>query len=70
MKAKEKRKVRGYKIADKPYSVAMKRAKKIDFPLASLIEEWVIDFGKYGTILKNRLQIEQNNPNLSKSITQ
>lgn len=53
MKAKEKRKVRGYKISDKPYLVAMKRAKKNGSPLASLIEKWVTDFGKDAPILIN-----------------
>lgn len=41
MKAKEKRKVRGYKIADTKYNKAMKRAGKEKIPLATLIEDIV-----------------------------
>lgn len=67
MKVKEKRKVRGYKIANTPYTTAMKRAKKNGYSLSTLIEEWVVDFGKYGTILKDRQIIEQKNKALSQS---
>ena len=44
MKA-EKRKVRGYKINDKFYDKAMKRANKEKLSLATLIEVWVISYG-------------------------
>lgn len=41
MKAKEKRKVRGYKAMDKPYFKALKRAEKAKVPLATLLEKVV-----------------------------
>lgn len=41
MKAKEPRKLRGYKVADKPYAKAMRRANKEKKSLATLIEQFV-----------------------------
>jgi hypothetical protein len=46
MKAKEKRKARAYKISDKDYKKAMRRAKKEKTPLASMIEEVLIGYGE------------------------
>jgi len=46
MKEKEKRNVRGYKISDKRYRAAMKRAKKDDIPLATYIEMFVTLLGE------------------------
>lgn len=43
MKAIEKRKPRSYKIADKPYNKAKKRANG---ELATLIEMWVTQYSK------------------------
>jgi len=43
---KEKRKPRAYKITDKRYNKAMRRAKKDKKSLATLIEEWVIIYGE------------------------
>jgi hypothetical protein len=45
MKVKEKRKVRGYKITDKRYKAAQRRAKKDDIPLATYIEMFVTLLG-------------------------
>jgi hypothetical protein len=44
MKEKAKRKLRGYKVADKPYIKAMKRANKEKESLATLIEQFVIRY--------------------------
>lgn len=46
MKAKEKRKVRAYKIADKPYEKAMKRASRNKQHLANIIEAFVTDYSE------------------------
>lgn len=43
---KQKRKVRGYKITDNNYEKAMKRASKENTPLATMIEEILICYGK------------------------
>lgn len=48
MKAKQQRKLRGYKITDKDYNKAMMRANKEKHPLATSIEKWVIEYAKYG----------------------
>ena len=58
MKAKEKRKVRGYKMADAPYLKAMKRATKEKLNLATLIEVWVIAYGN-----KDPFYISSEHPN-------
>ncbi len=50
MKAKEQRKLRGYKIADTPYEKAKKRGNGL---LATLVESWVIAYGQGATILVN-----------------
>lgn len=46
MKAKAIRKVRGYKIADKPYLKAMSRAKKAKVSLATEIEKYVTSYSQ------------------------
>lgn len=46
MKAKEKRNVRGYKITDKRYKAAMRRAYKDGIPLATYIEMFVTLIGE------------------------
>lgn len=62
---KEKRKARAYKIADKPYERAMKRAGKEKGSLATIIEDWVIMYGEgakvgySGTILAANSKIKQ-----------
>lgn len=42
---KEKRKARAYKITDKHYERALKKASKTDKSLAERIEEFVIEYG-------------------------
>ena len=42
----EKRKVRGYKITDKAYLKAMKRAAREKVKLAQLIEKMVVGYGE------------------------
>ncbi len=46
MKAEEKRKARAYKIADKPYKKAMRRAKKDKVKLASMVEDFVFAYAE------------------------
>lgn len=46
MKVKEKRNVRGYKIADSRYKAAQRRAKKDGIPLATYIEMFVTLLGR------------------------
>lgn len=46
MKAKEKRNVRAYKIADKPYEKAKKRATRNKSNLATIIEAFVTDYSE------------------------
>jgi hypothetical protein len=46
MKIKEKRNVRGYKITDKRYKAAQRRAKRDDIPLATYIEMFVTLLGE------------------------
>lgn len=50
VKKKEKRKVKGYKISDKVYRKAMRRATKGKFALASLIETWVSVYAEGGRV--------------------
>lgn len=45
---KLQRKIRGYKIPDRDYNRAIKRAKKDKVPLATQIEKWVTKYGKDG----------------------
>lgn len=52
MKEKEKRIVRGYKIAHTPYARAMKQASRDKLKLASLIEEWVKEYGECGSVVR------------------
>lgn len=59
MKVKLPRKVRGYKISDKDYQRALKRADKLDkVPLATQIEEWVTRYGKEGEPMEKIIYIE------------
>jgi len=60
MKAKETRKVRGYKIKDSVYFKAQKKASKGETQLATLIEAWVTNYGKYGSPL---ISTHNYNPN-------
>ena len=46
MKAEQKRKPRAYKITDKTYGKAMKRAKKEKKSLATMIEDVVLCYSK------------------------
>jgi len=46
MKVKEKRNARSYKIADKTYRKAMRKAKKDKTTLAVLIESYVVAYSK------------------------
>ena len=52
MKAKEKRKARSYKIADKVYNKALRRGRKEGIPLASFIEQIVAEYADGWTIAK------------------
>lgn len=51
----EKRKPRAYKISDKYYTKAMRKAQKNNKHLANLIEDFVINYGtkKYYTVTWN-----------------
>lgn len=44
MKRSEKRKVRGYKVTDKVYTKALKRGRKENIPLATLLEKVVTQY--------------------------
>ena len=55
---KQKRKVRGYKIADKPYQKALKKQKNP--PLATFIEEVVTAIGEGKQIVMWRVSKEGN----------
>lgn len=58
MKEKEKRKPRAYKIADKPYNRAKKRAKG---KLATIIETIVTCYGDgYNVFISNGESFENN----------
>lgn len=46
MKAKEKRKLRGYKCAESPYRKAMKRAQKEKIKLGTWIEKLVVAYSE------------------------
>jgi len=46
MKVTEKRNPRTYKCTDKEYKAAIKRAKKLKFPLSNLLEMVVQGFGQ------------------------
>lgn len=46
MEVKKVRKPRAYKIEDRYYTKAQKRASKTVLPLASLIEQWVKLYSK------------------------
>ena len=64
MKAKEKRKVRGYKITDTAYGKAMKKAAKHKYPLAKLIENIVSAYGEGAVVSATKFE---NTPVKSKT---
>ncbi len=61
MKAKEQRKVKGYKIAESQYKKAMRRAKKEKLNLATLIEVWVLSYGNKVDYLIDKSPITETN---------
>lgn len=63
MKAKEKRKARAYKISDRPYARALRRAQKEGVPLATLLERVVECYADGATIASY-----YNNPQLASKI--
>lgn len=50
----QKRVNKGYKIQPRDYDKAMKRAKKEKFPLATTIENLVIEYGRGADITAER----------------
>jgi hypothetical protein len=48
----EKRVLKGYKIRNSIYDKAMKRAKKENTPLATLVEEWIRNYAN-GSVFFN-----------------
>lgn len=61
MKAKEQRKVKGYKITESQYKKAMRRAKKEKLNLATLIEVWVLSYGNKVDYLIDKSPITETN---------
>lgn len=57
-KIKELRVGRAYKISDKPYLKAMKRASKNKEALATLIEEWVCQYANGADFVNLTQKIE------------
>lgn len=56
----EKRNVRAYKIADKPYLKALKKAVKEKCPLATVLEKFVTEYGNNDMTVQETVEYLKN----------